>query len=92
MVVERSGVTKVVADLLTTLDLPALKQSLQDDSANYIRLLNVLPRLTQGGLACERQRLEIAERQAALEKERNPEPGGVSPETLRRIETDINFL
>jgi hypothetical protein len=81
-----------VAELLTAFDLAALKQSLQADGANYVRLLNALPRLSQGGLACERQRVEVAERQAKLEKARNPARAGISEESLRIAEAKLRLL
>jgi phage-related protein len=81
-----------VADLLTAFDLPALKQSLQDDGANYIRLLNALPRISQGGLACELQRVEVAKRRATLKESNKPKRGGITKATLHEIESQINLL
>jgi hypothetical protein len=81
-----------VAELLTTFDLAALKQSLQTDGANYVRLLNALPRLSQGGLACERQRIEADERRVKLEKARNPQRPGISDEALAIAEAKLRLL
>src|SRR5438874_76590 len=43
-----------IADVLAAFDPKTLKESLQADTANYVRLLSVLPRLCRGSLACER--------------------------------------
>jgi hypothetical protein len=77
-----------VADILTTLDHQSLRKSIQDDPAQYTRLLNALPRLAEAGLACERLLTEAAER----DKSKPGEPGGLRPETLRAIEEQACLL
>ena len=64
-----------------------LKTALEDNSDNYMRLLNALARLTTGAIHCQHHRVRDEERKANLEKA-NADPGSLSitPETLRKIE------
>ena len=77
-----------VADILTTLDHRSLRKSIQDDPAQYTRLLNALPRLAEAGLACERLLAETA----ASRKSKPDESDCLSPETLRSIEKQVGLL
>jgi len=82
-----------VCELLTDFDPAALKQTLQDDPSGYVRLLNALPKLSKGGLACERLRVELAERKAKLEKEKIPRrQRGISAKALRLAEAKLNLM
>jgi hypothetical protein len=57
---------------LAETDLSALKQSFQQDPAAFIRLVHALPKLSQGGMTCEKVRLETAERKVKLEHDKIP--------------------
>ena len=65
--------------------LAPLKQTFQQDPAAFLRLVQALPRLSQGGMNCEHVRLKVAERKVQLEKDKAPEDRAISPETLRLI-------
>src|SRR5205809_4204204 len=71
-----------ISELLTQFDLPALTQAIREDPNVLARLTQALTKLSQGGLAAERQRLELAERIAALDKQKHPKKLGISPEAL----------
>jgi len=81
-----------ISELLTQFDLPALKQAFLEDRGALVRFASLLPKLSQGGLECERQRLELAERQAALDKRNHPKKIGISPEALRRAEQQLKLM
>jgi hypothetical protein len=79
-----------VADVIADLDVEELKRSFQNDPVNYVRLLNALPRLSGGGLECERHRDEKAA--TKQKKFLKPGEGGLPEETLREIERQIGLL
>jgi hypothetical protein len=79
-----------VADMVANMDSEALKRTFQDDPANYVRLLKALPRLSEGGLKCERHRAEVKE--ADGKRSAKCESGGLPLETLREIEQQIGLL
>src|SRR5439155_21680770 len=81
-----------ISELFSQLDLPTLKQAVLDDPNTLPRLAHALPKLSQGGLECERQRVELAERIAALAKQKHPKKPGLSPETLKLIEEQLNLM
>jgi hypothetical protein len=81
-----------VADVIADLDVEELKRTFQSDPANYVRLLNALPRLSGGGLSCEKHRDEKAAARAESKKHGLNEEGGLRPETLRKIEEQIGLL
>jgi len=49
-----------ICELLRDFHPATLKDAFAGDPVNFTRLLNVLSKLTQGGLKCERDRLEAA--------------------------------
>jgi len=64
-----------------------LQSALEDNSQNYIRLINALARLTSGAITCQHNRVREDQRQASLEKGAiDPANLAITPETLRKIE------
>jgi hypothetical protein len=80
-----------ISELFTQIDLPALKQALLDDPNTAVRLANLLPKLSQGGLDCERQRLELAERKLAL-REQDPSKRAIPSEDLKRLVHQLRLM
>jgi len=81
-----------ISELLTQFDLPTLKEAVHDDPDTLVRLATLLPKLSQGGLECERQRLELAERKAALQKPDRPKKPGISNKALRYVEKKLKLM
>ena len=74
-----------IAEMLSDLDPAAVKEAVQTDPASYIRMLAVLPRLSDGGLACQRHRVEISERMVKLKKDKRPLKRGISAASLKEM-------
>ena len=82
-----------IYEVITEFDPKTLKKQLRGDPENYARLVNTLFRLTDSGLKYERYRAEVAQRKANIEKELAlSEPGGITPETRRRIEQELKLM
>jgi hypothetical protein len=82
-----------IYQVLIEFDLSSLEESLKDDPENYARIVNALFKLSDGGLKYQRYRAEVALRKANIEKEMaRSEPGGITPETRRRIEHELNLM
>lgn len=81
-------------ELLSALDPRRLKEQLQDDLALYVHLLNAVSRLSDSGLEYEKYRAELAEKKIRIEKELAAAraSGGLSPETVERIERELNLF
>ena len=81
-----------VCDLLTGFDPAIVRANLESDPADYAtlinsfaRLLNSLPRLSEGNLNCRRE--------ASSRKDQSTEKRpGLSTKTRRKIENDLNLL
>jgi hypothetical protein len=82
-----------IYELLMDLNPKSLKKKLTGDPANYMRLVTVLTRLSDGGLKYERYRAEVAERKARIEAELTRAEGkGISPKTKLAIENELKLL
>ena len=82
-----------VYELLMDFEPESLKAKLKGSPENYARLVTVLSRLSEGGLKYERYRAQVALHKANIQKElANSEPGGITPETRRRIEQELNLM
>ena len=82
-----------IYELLSTFNPSTLKQKLRGNPENYARIVNVLARISDGGLKFERYRAEVAERKAKIELAiKRAREGGITPETLTRIEEEIKLL
>lgn len=81
-----------VCDLLAGFDPAIVRGNLESDPADYAtlinsfaRLLNSLPRLSEGNLNCRREA-------AARKEQSNEKRPGLSTPTRRKIEKDLNLL
>ncbi len=83
-----------ISELFSQLDLSALKEAVIKDPATLVRLAHLLPKLSQGGLQCERQRHELAHSKPAppAEKPRGPIKRGLSNKALRYVEQRLRLL
>ena len=82
-----------ICELLAGFDLAALKEMLQKDPEGLLHLLQILPKLSQAGMACEELGLEVAKRKVKLGKAKLPrQKGGISDEALRLAEEKLNLL
>jgi hypothetical protein len=68
-----------------------LQTSLEENSGNYIRLLNVLARLTTSAIACRRDRLKDDERNASTTPGQTDASNAITPETLAKIEEALRI-
>ena len=82
-----------LCQFLADFNCSALREKIQADPRNFIRLLNVLPKLSESGLKCEIHRAKVAKRLQKLQrKKEGAKPGGLSPENLKEIEEALNLL
>ena len=82
-----------IYEVLTDFDPAILWEMLTDDPENYARIVRLLTHISDGGLKYERYRAQVAERKAKLEQEiAGAREGGITAETLRRIEEQIKLL
>jgi len=83
-----------ISELFSQLDLSVLKEAIIKDPATLARLAHLLPKLSQGGLQCERQRHELAHSKPAApaEKPRGPIKRGLSNKALRYLEQRLHLL
>ena len=83
-----------ISELFTQLDLPTLKEAVINDPATLARLAQLLPKLSEGGLQCERQRFELSQRKpkAPADKRKGPIRLGLSNKALRYCEQKLNLL
>jgi len=76
-----------LGEFLADFDSTILREKLQADPLNFVRLLNALSKLSESGIKCEAHRVEMAERQVSLEKDKiDPADRCITPETLHQIE------
>ena len=81
-----------LCQFLADFDPATLREKIQADPQNFVRLLAVLPKLSESGLKCESHRVDLAERKAKLEKQKSARPPGLSDETRRYIERELNLM
>ncbi len=77
-----------LCQFLADFDTTKLKEKLENDPLNFIRLINALPKLSESGINCESHRVEIVERRAAAKKAKKPMRIGLSDEARRIIEQE----
>lgn len=76
-----------LCQFLADFDPSNLMEKLQSDPQNFVRLLHVLTKLSESGIRCESHRLEVAERQAKLQKDQvMPGDRSITPQTLNMVE------
>jgi hypothetical protein len=81
-----------VYQVLSSLDAGALKAELEEDVTKFTRLVNALARLSEAGLKREWQRARLLEREARQNGAIPGQPGGITPETLKRIQEELELL
>jgi hypothetical protein len=83
-----------ISQLFTQLDLSQLKEACIHDPATLARLAHLLPKLSQGGLECERQRLELAQQKPKTPPERphGPMQRGFTKKALRYFEKKMRLM
>ena len=81
-----------LSEFLADFDPAVLLEKLQTDPLNFVRLLNTLSKLSESGIKCEAHRIEMAERQVKLDKEKSPKKLGLSDETRRYIEREFHLF
>ena len=83
----------LASEALIDLGPATLRRALQEQPLNALRLLNSLARMLSGGIKCERHVVEQAERQARLEREKQPQPKkGLSPEAKDEMIEKLNLM
>lgn len=83
-----------IYEVLNDLDPKTIIEKLKGNPEQYSRLINALAKLSDGGLKYERYKTEVAERKEriAIELGRAKNKGGITPETLAKIEAELNLL
>ena len=81
-----------LCQLLADFDPAVLKEKLEKDPLNFVRLLHALSKLSQSGIKCESHRIEMTERQAKLDKDKSAKRPGLSDESRRLIEKELNLM
>jgi hypothetical protein len=85
-----------ISELFTQFDLQGLKEALQEKPDTLVRLAQLLPKLSQGGLQCERQRHELTQATAATtsaaQKPRGPLKRGMTNKALRYAEQKLRLM
>lgn len=81
-------------EVISETDLASLKALIADEPENYAKLVNSLAKLSKGGLEFEQYRAKVEERnrRIAAELETAKNKGGLTPETIERIERELNLL
>src|SRR5437773_12293869 len=82
-----------ICELLAGFDIAALKEMLQKDPEGLLHLLQILPKQSQAGMACEELGLEVAKRKGKLAKAKlPPQKRGISDEALKLAEERLKLL
>ena len=82
-----------ICQLLAEFDLAALRSILEKDSEGFLHLLQTLPKLSQGGMACEQVGVQVQKRKIKLGKSKiPPHERGISDEALRAAEEKLNLM
>ncbi len=83
-----------IYELLTDFDVETLKASLKGDPENYSRIVNAMSKLSETGLKYDRYKAEVAAVKARIAKEieAGKGKGGITAETLQKIESELRLL
>jgi len=82
-----------ICQLLAEFDLASLRKTLEQDPEGFLHLLQMLPRLSHGGMTCEEVGLEVARRKVELGKAKiPPHKRGITPETLKVVEEKLHLM
>jgi hypothetical protein len=83
-----------IYELLMNYDPKVLNKRLKEgDTSDYAKLINVMARLSDGGLKQEKYRDEVEERKARRQAQlEDAQRGGITKAELASIEKDLNLL
>ena len=82
-----------ICQLMAEFDLASLRKTLEQDPEGFLHLLQMLPKLSQGGMACEEVGLEVARRKVKLGKAKIPPlKRGITAETLKLVEEKLHLM
>ena len=83
-----------IYELLQDFDVETLKEKLAGDPGNFARIVNAMAKLSDSGLKFERYHAEVQAAKARIENELAgaKSKGGVTTETIERIERELNLL
>ena len=82
-----------IQTLFSSVNARALTAELESDLNRYARLVNALAKLNDAALKRDLHRVQLLEREARLQAQSTPaQPGGIRPETLKRIEEELGLL
>jgi hypothetical protein len=82
-----------IAEMVRKLDLADFEEMLHTDPAKFIPFLTALATISNAELKCERHRLDLDERKSKADKSQSPQkPPGLSVETRRTMEKDLNLM
>jgi len=82
-----------ICQLLAEFDLALLRKTLEQEPEGFLHLLQMLPKLSQGGMACEEVGLEVAKRKVKLGKAKiPPHKRGLTPETLKLLNEQLHLM
>lgn len=96
MVVHQATIHLVATQLqeaLAKLNTKSIRESLEDDPANFAKLVNAIARFSEGGLRFERYHAEIQQRKDRIRAQlEDAQRGGLTKEHLTNIEKDLMLL
>lgn len=83
-----------IYELLSDFDVTTLKEKLAESPENYSRVVNAMAKLSDSGLKYERYHAEVQAAKARIDKELSAakSKGGITPETLEKIEHELKLL
>lgn len=83
-----------IYELLSDFDVETLKEKLSGDPENFARVVNAMAKLSDSGLKYERYHAEVQAAKERMQRELNAakSKGGITPETLERIEHELRLL
>jgi len=83
-----------IYEVLNDFDVESLKEKLKGDPENFSRLVNAMSKLSDSGLKYERYKAEVkaAKDRALTELGKARAKGGITPETLEKIEHELKLL
>lgn len=81
-------------EVVSEFDLDGLKADLRDSPKNYGLVVDALTKLSKGGLEFAKYRDRVAEQKRRIEAElgKAKAPGGLTPDTIERIERELKLL
>ena len=82
----------LICEAIAELGAATLRQAVQANPLNLLRMLNSLSRLTAGGLKCERHLDDHAERLARIRAQKRPAKKGLSKAVLKEMNEKLKLM